>query len=76
MLHLKNVYTVATSERKIMIPCALGDGIINHRELFGLLRESGFDGPMCVEAPRGGDREWFAQQDIAYMRSVLDDMAW
>lgn len=76
MLHLKNVYAVATAERKVMIPCALGEGIINHRELFGLLRESGFDGPMCVEAPRGGDREWFAQQDLAYMRSVLDDMGW
>lgn len=76
MLHLKNVYSVAAAERNIMIPCPLGDGIINHREMFGLLRETGFDGPVCVEAPRGGDREWFAQQDIAYVRSVLDDMGW
>jgi len=76
MLHLKNVYAVATDARRIMIPCPLGDGIINHRELLMLLREAGFDGPMCLEAPRGGDREWFAGQDIAYMRSVLDDLAW
>jgi len=76
MLHLKNVYSIATTERKLMIPCPLGDGIINHREQFGLLRETGFDGPMCIEAPRQGDREWFAQQDIAYVRSVLDDMGW
>lgn len=76
MLHLKNVYAVRTSERTVMIPCPLGDGIINHRQLFGLLRDAGFAGPMCVEAPRAGDREWFAQQDIAYLRSVLADMGW
>ncbi len=74
MLHLKNVYPVATAERTINIPCGLGDGIINHREEFKLLQEAGFDGPVCVEAPRGGDREWFAQQDIAYVQSVLGDL--
>jgi len=36
--------------------------------------EIGHDGPICVEAPRSGDREWFAQQDPAYLGSVLRDL--
>ena len=76
MLHLKNAIPVAVGDHKAMIPCGLGDGVINNREFLQRLREDGFDGPLCVEAPRAGDREWFAQQDIAYLQSVLRDVDW
>lgn len=76
MLHLKNVYSVNLDDRKVMIPCALGDGIINNREFMNLLRADGFNGPICIEAPRQGDREWYAQEDIRYLKSVLQDIGW
>jgi hypothetical protein len=34
----------------------------------------GYQGPICIEAPRGGDREWFARQDLIYLRSLLDEL--
>ncbi len=34
----------------------------------------GYEGPICVEAPRPGDREWYAQQDLAYVRALLADL--
>jgi sugar phosphate isomerase/epimerase len=40
------------------------------------LKEAGYDGPICIEAPRSGDREWFAQADIAYLKALLKDLAW
>ena len=52
----------------------LADGAINHREYLRLLRQHGFSGPICIEAPRAGDREWFAQQDIAYLKALLGDL--
>lgn len=76
MLHLKNVLSVNVGDHKVCVPCDLGDGVINHREFLNLLREAGFDGPICIEAPRQGDREWFAQQDIHYLKSVLRDIGW
>jgi len=76
MLHLKNVLSVNVGDHKVSVPCGLGDGIINHREFMMLLRETGFDGPICIEAPRAGDREWFAQEDIRYLKSVLRDIGW
>jgi len=52
----------------------LGDGEINHREYLRLLKESGYNGPVCIEAPRRGDREWYAKQDIDYVKSVINDI--
>lgn len=72
MVHLKNSMPSGNGRNAV----GLGDGIINHREYLRLLKESGFDGPICIEAPRPGDREWFAQQDIAYLKSVLEDLDW
>ncbi|HOM83356.1 MAG TPA: sugar phosphate isomerase/epimerase, partial [Armatimonadota bacterium] len=71
-VHLKNSVALPTGCR---LPTALADGEINHREYLRLLVEVGFDGPICIEAPRPGDREWFAQQDLAYIRSVIRDIA-
>ena len=76
MLHLKNAIPVSVNDHKTMLPTGLGDGTINNREFMNLLRDDGFGGPLCIEAPRAGDREWFAQQDIQYLRSVLDDICW
>lgn len=66
-LHLKNSSAVAGGR----IPTALSDGEINHREYLGKLMEVGFTGPIGIEAPRGGDRIWFAQQDLAYFKAVM-----
>ena len=76
MLHLKNAIPVNVGDHKAMVPSALADGVINNREFMHLLREDGFDGPICIEAPRPGDREWFAQQDLHYLKSVLSDIGW
>jgi sugar phosphate isomerase/epimerase len=70
-VHLKNSLASGTGAR---IAVALGDGEINHREYLRLLRTRGFDGPIAVEAPRAGDREWFARQDHAYIRSVMAEL--
>ena len=50
---------------------ALADGEINHREYLAKLRQVGFAGPIGIEAPRPGDRVWFAQQDLAYYKAVV-----
>ncbi len=76
MVHLKNSHAVPVGDQTFMVKCPLGDGLINNREFLKLLRADGFDGPICIEAPRAGDREWFAQEDIAYLKSVLKDLAW
>lgn len=72
-LHLKNV---------LMFPgggftcTSLSGGHLNNRELLSTLKASGFNGPIGIEAPRQGDRELFAREDIAYLKSVLDDLEW
>lgn len=70
-LHLKNSVAVPSGGR---IPTGLADGQINHREYLRLLKEVGFTGPICIEAPRPGDREWFAKQDLAYIKSVMREL--
>lgn len=65
--HLKNSSPVAGGR----IATALGDGEINHRVYLEKLKEVGFAGPIGIEAPRGGDRLWFAQQDLAYFKAVM-----
>ena len=67
-IHLKNSVGLFSGGR---LATALGDGQINHREYLKLLKEIGYQGPICTEAPRPGDREWYAQQDLAYLKSVM-----
>jgi len=76
MLHLKNAIPVNVGDHKSMVPTALSEGVISNREFMNLLREDGFDGHICIEAPRAGDREWYAQQDLHYLKSVLSDIGW
>jgi sugar phosphate isomerase/epimerase len=69
-VHLKNSVALPGGGR---LPTSLAEGEINHQEYLRLLAQAGFDGPVCVEAPRPGDREWFARQDVEYIRSVIGD---
>jgi len=64
--HLKNSVNMGTRKG-----CALSDGEINHREYLKKLCDVGFAGPIAIEAPRPGDRVWFAQQDLAYYKAVV-----
>jgi len=69
-LHLKNLYKLPGG----YVMTSLADGQINNREMISKLQAKGFDGPISVEAPRQGDREVFAKEDLAYLQSVLADL--
>jgi sugar phosphate isomerase/epimerase len=73
-VHLKNNYMVAGLEYKNYIPCPLSDGGINNRAFLRELKALDYNGPLCIEGPRQGDREWFARQDLAYVRALLDEV--
>ena len=72
-VHLKNSCILRSGEH---LDLGLAGGQINNREFLRLLKDRGYDGPVCIEAPRPGDREWFAQQDLAYVKSVLEDIGY
>jgi len=72
-LHLKNSIATPGTDNKRM-PTALADGEINHREYLRHVKKSGFNGPICIEAPRAGDREWYARKDLEYTKSVIADL--
>ena len=65
--HMKN--SVPGTPRRT--PTALSQGEINHRIYVNKLCEIGFNGMIGIEAPRQGDREYFAEEDLAYIKSVL-----
>ncbi|MGI6335745.1 MAG: sugar phosphate isomerase/epimerase family protein [Eubacteriales bacterium] len=75
--HFKNschIPRLDTPDARFLIPSGLGEGAINHRAYVKALKGIGFDGLIGIEAPRPGDREWFAAQDIHYIKSVLKDL--
>lgn len=72
-VHLKNSMPLPDGGR---LATGLADGEINHREYLRLLKEVGYSGPICIEAPRAGDRECFAQQDVVYLKKLLHEMDW
>jgi sugar phosphate isomerase/epimerase len=72
-LHLKNLYLPPGGG---YIVCPLSDGVIDNRLMLRLLQARGFSGPICLEAPRGGDRDHFARTDLDYIRGVLRDLRW
>ncbi len=74
MVHLKNFFRVPGTTHQNTIRCGLADGEINHREYLRRLRAMGFAGPLVIEAPRPGDREWFAMEDLRYIRALLDEI--
>ncbi|MFO7612700.1 MAG: sugar phosphate isomerase/epimerase family protein [Clostridia bacterium] len=70
-VHLKNVIKVESGGK---LRTGLGDGEFNNRTIMKKLHESGYEYPVCIEAPRQGDREWFAAQDAAYIKSVMKEI--
>lgn len=70
-VHLKNSVALPGGSR---MATALSDGEINHRHCLQALKQHRYEGPICLEAPRSGDREWYARQDIAYIRELMKDI--
>ncbi len=68
-IHLKNSCAVPGSTGRLA--SYLGDGEINHRLYLQKLKEVGYTGPIGLEAPRDGDRVWFAQRDFEYYKAVV-----
>lgn len=71
-IHFKNTSPIPGST--LRLPTSLSGGEINHRAYVKKLRETGFSGPMAVEAPRNGDRIQFAKEDFDYIRSVVESV--
>ena len=67
-IHLKNSSSIPGT--KTRIPTNLSDGEINHRAYLEKLHEVGFCGPICIEAPRSGDRVWYAKCDYEYYKAI------
>ena len=70
--HLKNYATIAGATKKL--PTSLDSGEINHRAYLEKLRDVGFSGPIGIEAPRPGDRLWFAKCDLAYAKQLMSEI--
>ncbi|MFN4227513.1 MAG: sugar phosphate isomerase/epimerase family protein [Candidatus Ratteibacteria bacterium] len=73
-VHLKNLFKIDGIEYKNYVNCSLSDGIINHREFLKLLKDKNYRGFICIEAPRQGDREYFAKQDLNYIKQLLNEI--
>ncbi len=71
-LHLKNSFLTGT---RPPVRCGLGDGAINHHTYLQIVREQTETmPPLTIEFPRAGDREYFAKQDLAYLRDLLETL--
>jgi len=66
-VHLKN--SLKLGEHRL--PTALSEGEINHRQYLSTLRSVGYQGPICIEAPRPGDRAWYAARDLEYLDELM-----
>lgn len=70
-VHLKNSVAIPGEGR---IGTGLGEGDINNREFLKILKGTGYTGPICIEVPRNGDREWFAKKDMEYLRKLIEEI--
>ena len=70
--HFKNSMAVG----KERVPTALSEGEINHRIYLEKLQATGFNGPIGIEAPRPGDRKYYAKMDYEYIKTVIKDLGW
>lgn len=70
-IHLKNSVGIDGGGR---IPSGLAQGDINNRELLKALRQKKYTGPICIEIPRAGDREWYAAEDRTYLKKLMEDI--
>jgi len=73
-VHLKNLFKLPIEEKRHWLPCGLADGCINHREYLSGLKKLDYRGPFVLEAPREGDRSWFAREDLRYFKTLLDEV--
>lgn len=73
-VHFKNLFKVDGIEYKNYINCSLADGIINYREFMKILKEKNYNTYICLESPRQGDREYFAREDINYIKQILSEI--
>ena len=69
--HLKNAIKLPNF---IRFQTQLSEGQINHREYLSLIKKYDIQAPIVLESPRDGDREWYAQEDLAYIKSVMTDL--
>jgi len=72
--HLKNVLRPKGLPAKSGIPCRLSDGHIDTRYVLQKLGANLRSGMVAVEFPCPGDRIYAARQDIAYIRTLLEDL--
>lgn len=70
--HLKN--SIALPGTPYRIATALCDGQIDHRRYLKKLKAVGFDGPIGIEAPRSGDRRYYAEKDFTYYRWLVKEI--
>jgi sugar phosphate isomerase/epimerase len=73
-VHVKNSYLIRGAKYNNCIPCPLADGVINNRDCLRRVKALGYRGPIAVEAPREGDREHFAQEDLAYLKRLMAEL--
>ena len=66
--------SVAAGSRRL--PTALADGEVNASRVPAPAQDGAYGGPLCIEAPRPGDREWYARQGLAYLKTLLADLDW
>ena len=71
-VHLKNSIELPGGKR---ITAGLGEGDINNREYLKILKESGYSGPICIEVPCDGDREWYAKKDLYYLQKLIEEIS-
>jgi len=72
-VHLKNAHIVRGGGWFLT---HMGDGDIDNRMFLKLLKDRGYQGRIGLEAPRPGDRDYFARVDLAYVRGVVKDLGW
>lgn len=72
--HLKNSVALPETDN-LRLATALGEGEIDHRVYLEKLEDIGYTGLIGIEAPRQGDRIWYAKCDMEYMKSLLADLA-
>jgi len=72
--HLKNCFILPGAKYHNSIPCGLADGVTNHREYLRRIKALGYEGPICIEAPRQGDREHYAREDLAYLKALMAEI--
>ena len=66
-IHMKN--SIGFKERRI--ETALAEGEINHRAYVRYLKNKGYKGCIGIEAPRNGDRQYFAEADYNYLKGII-----